>query len=80
MSGGRAERFKIRSSDAKETKAENRVVKVKERARRSARMVAKLKGAELPYTPAVMSWLSRELEKPSTQITPVDVQSFLKGQ
>lgn len=79
MGSGRAERFKIRSGDAKETKAENKIVKTKERVRRSARMLAKIKASKPPYTSAVLSWLSRELDKPSTKITATDVQAVLKG-
>jgi hypothetical protein len=40
-------------------------------------MLEKIKARSLPYTPAVMSWLSRKLEKPSSRITPQDVQSLL---
>ncbi len=64
-------------SDAAEQKATNCVVKAKERVRRDTRMVEKLKARSLPYTPAVMSWLSRQLDKPSTKITSKDVQSLL---
>ncbi len=79
MGAGRAERFKIRSGDAKETKAANRIVKDKERARRSSRMIARIKASKPPYTAAVMSWLSRELDKPATKITPADIQSVVKA-
>lgn len=78
MGAGRAERFKIRSSDARKTKAANRLVKDRERIRRAARMVAKIKASGPPYSPAVMSWLSRRLEKPATRITPADIQRVLK--
>ena len=64
-------------SDAAEQKAKNRVVKAKERVRRDARVIEKLKARSLPYTPAVMSWLSRRLGKPSSRITPQDVESLL---
>ena len=63
--------------DAAETKVVNRVVKDSERKRRDARMVEKLKARSLPYTPAVMSWLSRKLDKPSSKITPQDVQTLM---
>ena len=36
--------------DALETNARNRIVKDKERARRDARMMAKIKAGSLPYT------------------------------
>ncbi len=64
--------------EAKETKAKNRVFKDAERDRRKARIIAKAKSQKFPYTPAVMSWLSRELEKPASKITQADVQKALK--
>ena len=66
-----------RRSDATETKARNRIVKNKERARRGARMMDKLRTESLPYTPAVMIWLSRELCKKATEISQEDVQTLL---
>lgn len=79
MGAGRAERFKIRSGDAKETKAANRIVKDKERARRNARMIARIKASKPPYTAAVMSWLSAELDKRATKITPADIKSVISA-
>ena len=58
---------------ALETKKANKVRKDKERARRDARMRETVRAGSLPYTPAVMSWLSAKLGKPSTKITPDDV-------
>ncbi len=66
-----------RRTDAAETKAENRIVKTKERIRRDARMLEKIKGGDLPYTPPVMSWLSREIGKRSTLITADDIKSLI---
>lgn len=77
MGLGRSALQHRRRSDAAETKARNRIVKEKERARRGARMMDKLKAGSLPYTPAVMSWLSRELGKKATDITQEDVQTLL---
>lgn len=64
--------------DAVETKLENRPVKDKERARRAGRMAEKLRGGKLPYTPSVMSWLSRTLDKKATKITQTDVRRLVK--
>ncbi len=64
-------------SDAAETKEWNRPVKVKERLRRRARMLAALRAGEPPYRPDVMSWLSRELGKKASRITPEDVKALL---
>ncbi len=63
--------------DAAATKIVNRVYKTKERARRDARMVLWLKDASLPYSPEVMSWLCRTLDKKARQITPEDVKTLL---
>ena len=63
--------------EAIETKARNRSFKDPERDRRDARMGAAIKAGTLPYHPAVMSWLSRKLDKPSTKITPQDVKFVL---
>jgi len=62
--------------DAIATKAVNRVFKSKERIRRDERMLATIKGAKPPYAPAVMSWLSRTLEKPAGKITSGDIKTL----
>ncbi len=67
-----------RQKDAWDTKDRNHVRKLPERVRRDARMLARVKADSLPYTPDVMSWLSRKLDKPATRITAADVQSLLK--
>jgi hypothetical protein len=66
-----------RQADATVTKARNSKRKLPERQRRDARMRARLKEGKLPYTSDVMSWLSRELDKPAAKITPADVKSLL---
>lgn len=65
-----------RRSDAATTRLQNRVLKDAERARRDARMTQKVREGALPYTPAVMSWLSRTLEKKASRITVQDVKSL----
>jgi hypothetical protein len=62
-----------RRTDAAETKARNSTVKQKERARRDARMLETVKKGSLPYTPAVMSWLSRKLDMKASRISPEDI-------
>ena len=64
-------------SDALETRARSRVAKSKERARRDARMMEKIKAGDPPYPPAVMSWLSRKLDKKANRINPEDVRALL---
>jgi hypothetical protein len=76
--GQRRIRRMQRQADMKESRSKNGVLKVKERARRETRMKAILKKGKLPYTPPVMSWLSAQLEKPSSRITQADVDLLLK--
>ncbi len=73
----RTHRRHMERQDAIETKAVNHVFKAKERARRAARMLATVKSETLPYAPQVMSWLSRELDKPARKITPEDIKTLL---
>ncbi len=63
-----------RQQDAKETKSANSKRKRAERERRDARLMGRVKGGSLPYTPEVMSWLSRKLDKPARRITEADVK------
>lgn len=51
--------------------------KRKERDRREARLVQLLKAGQMPYTPAIITWLSERLEKPGAAITAEDVQTYL---
>lgn len=73
----RTHRRHMERMDAIETKARNVVYKSKERDRRDSRMLAIVKAGKPPFAPAVMSWLSRQLDKPSTRITPEDIKSLL---
>jgi len=68
-----------RQADMKKSRRINGVVKKKERIRRDARMLAILKAYKLPYMPAVMSWMSEQLDKPSTRITQADVDGLLQS-
>jgi hypothetical protein len=63
--------------DQAESRRRNGIVKVKERARRDARMIQTIKKGQLPFAPHVMSWLSVKLDKPSSRITQADVQKVL---
>ncbi|HRX87336.1 MAG TPA: hypothetical protein P5572_20105 [Phycisphaerae bacterium] len=65
-----------RQKDAHETAERNERRKLPERARRDARMLARIKEDSLPYTPEVMSWLSRKLDKPASKITQDDVNKL----
>ena len=72
----RGYRLRQRYLHAKARRRENGITKSKERARRDERMAAILKDGSPPYTPDVMSWMSRKLDKPSTKITPEDVAAL----
>ena len=61
-----------------ESRRVNGMIKDKERARRDIRMLGLIQKGQYPYTPAVMSWLSMKLDKPSSQITPDDVKQAVK--
>jgi len=65
--------------DQKLSRKVNGVRKVKETARRDAAMTDRVKKGKLPFIPAIMSWLSRQLDKPSTRITQADVDQLAKG-
>lgn len=75
--GARRIRREQRQYDQRVSRQRNGLIKVKERERRERRLVAKLRSGQLPYTPAVMSWLSQALNKPSRQITQQDVDAYL---
>jgi len=64
---------RYRQQDAAETKARNNIVKTKERTRRDARMMEAIKSGSLPFTPVVMSWISRKLDKPASKVTQDDI-------
>ncbi len=76
--GQRRIRRMQRQVDMKTSRRKNGIVKSKERVRRDARMRIILQQGKLPYIPSVMSWMSEQLDKPSTRITQADVDALLK--
>jgi hypothetical protein len=78
--GARRIRREQRQQDMAESQIRNGIVKEKERARRNQRMVETLQKGKLPFGRHVMSWLSAQLDKPSTRITQADVDKFLGQQ
>ena len=64
--------------DQKVSRRENGILKTKERARRDSRMLAVINGKKLPFLPAVMSWLSAKLDKPSRLIKQEEVDQLAK--
>jgi hypothetical protein len=66
-----------RQADMKASRSKNGALKKKEHARRNKRMLGIIKQGKLPYLPSVMSWLSVQLDKPSTRITQADVDQLV---
>ena len=75
--GTRRDRLDNRLAKATKTRRQNSPIKTRERNRRSATMIGLIKRSTPPYTPAVMSWLSRELDKPAKKITPEDIKTVV---
>ncbi len=67
-----------RQADMKTSRRKNGVLKKREGIRRNKRMIDIVSAAKLPYLPSVMSWLSTQLDKPSSRITQEDVDALLK--
>jgi hypothetical protein len=75
--GARRVRREQRQVDMFASRLTNDVLKVKERVRRDARMKGLIKKGKFPYSPAVQSWLSVQLDKPARLITPEDVKKVV---
>ncbi len=79
MGESRKLRKTLQKMDQRRSRIENGFKKNKERVRKVNRLKAMLAKGQLPYTPTVMSWLSQEIDKPSTQIVQADVDAVLKA-
>jgi len=77
--GQRRIRREQRQADQAASRLRNGNVKVKEKARRDARILEAVKKGKLPYLPHVMSWLSVKLDKPSSRITADDIKQLTKA-
>jgi hypothetical protein len=77
--GARRIRREQRQADMAESRHRNGIRKSKERSRRHERMTALIKSSTFPYTPVIMSWVSAQLDKPTRQITPQDVETLIKA-
>ncbi len=76
--GARRIRRELRQVDMAASRLVNGERKVGERARRDKRMKELVKKGKPPYTPAIQSWLSAKLDKPSRLITTDEVAALLK--
>jgi hypothetical protein len=75
--GARRIRREQRRFDQNLSRRTNGMKKDDERERRAERIKALIGKAKFPYTPVIRSWLSQELNKPSTRITEDDVKKLL---
>ena len=75
--GTRRDRLDNRLAKATKTRRQNSPIKTRERSRRAATIIGLIKRSKPPYTPAVMSWLSRELAKPAKKITPEEIKTLI---
>ena len=75
--GIRHERLEMRKAKAIKIRRRNSPIKTRQRQRRETVMLALLKRSQPPYTPAMLSWLSRKLEKPARQITSKNIKALL---
>lgn len=73
----------IRLTNLRKTKAETRARKrpgkIKARTRREANIIAKIKAAkpDAGFSAEVQSWLSDQLDKPFTKITPDEIKTLV---
>jgi hypothetical protein len=77
--GARRIRREQRASDQALSRRVNGMRKMKERDRRDERMTELVKKGKLPFTPAILSWLSAKLDKPSSRIAQADIDAFLSA-
>jgi hypothetical protein len=75
--GARRIRREQRQFDMAQSRIINGHKKKKERDRRNACMLELIKKGTFPYTPSIMSWISAQLNKPSTRITQEDVDRLV---
>ena len=66
-------------ANGKITRIENGHRKRKQRALRDKKFLELVEKGSFPYTPAVMSWASEKLGKPSTQMTADEVKGIKVG-
>lgn len=75
--GQRRDRLDGRMENQKITRNENSLKKDREAVRRREDIVKLINAGTFPYTPTVMSWLSMEMGKKSSQLTEAEVKAFL---
>lgn len=76
--GARRIRREQRQYDQALSRRVNGALKADERQRRTKRMLELIGKGQYPYTPAIMSWVSAELDKPARLITKDEVKALVK--
>jgi hypothetical protein len=76
--GARRIRREQRQFDMAKSRRINGVVKVAERERRLRRMLELIRGGKYPYTPAVLSFLSAQIDKPGRLLTQAQIDQFVQ--
>lgn len=77
MGSGWCKGKRRKRNDFKAARIERLPEKTRERERRDARMVHKLRTCKPPYSPAVMSWLSTKLHKKATKVTAEEIKGLV---
>lgn len=75
--GARRKRLQTRLDDQRVSRVVNGHKKRKERERRQIRILELIKKGTYPWTPPIMSWVSAQLDKPSSRITQEDVDKLV---
>ena len=75
--GQRRDRLNKRIANAISTRRKNSLSKAAQQNRQEQQMLTILKQGQLPYTPSVMSWLSRKLDKKASRIEPADIKNLI---
>ena len=74
--GARRIRREQVAADQKVSRRVNGTRKTKERTRRDRRMHEIIAKNTFPYTPSIMSWISVQLDKPSSEIVAADLAAL----
>ena len=74
--GARRIRREQVAHDQKISRRVNGTRKTKERTRRDHRMHEIIAKNTFPYTPSIMSWISVQLDKPSSEIVVADLEAL----
>jgi hypothetical protein len=75
--GARRIRREQRRFDMDLSRRVNGMKKDDERQRRALRMKELIGKSQFPYTPVIRSWISQQLDTPSSRITEADVKELL---